>query len=100
MTQALRASLSVQWTKKCKRQLAFNRPAITAAETAGNNPVQQWFPPEDHEAASRPRSSTGSIGLIIDQHSQWHDDALRATNFIASMGVSSIIPSGPHQQRT
>ncbi len=96
----LGASLSVQWTKECKRQLALNRPAITAAEQAGTNPVQQWFPPEDHEATSRPRSSTGPIGLIIDLHSQWHDDAPRATSFIASMGASIIIPSGPHQQRT
>jgi hypothetical protein len=38
---ALGASLSVQWTKKCKRQQALNKPAITAAETAGINPVQQ-----------------------------------------------------------
>jgi hypothetical protein len=38
---ALGASLSVQWGKECKRQLALNRPAITAAEQAGTNPVQQ-----------------------------------------------------------
>jgi hypothetical protein len=92
---ALGASLSVQWTKECKRQQALNRPIITAAETAGTNPVQQWFPPDANEPASRPRSSTGPIGLIIDLHSQWHDDALRATNFITSMGASIIIPSAP-----
>ncbi len=98
---ALGALLSVQWIKECKRQLALNRTVITAAETARTNPVvQQWFPPEDHEATSRPRSSTGPIGLIIDLHSQWHDDALRATNFITSMGASIIIPPGPHLQRT
>ncbi len=90
----------MQWTKKCKRQLALNRPAIMAVETAGTNPIRQWFLPEDREATSRPRSITDPIGLIIDLHSQWHDDALRATNFITSMGVSMIIPSGPHQQRT
>ncbi len=97
---ALGTSLSVQWTKEPKRQQALNKPAITAAESAGTNPVQQWFPPEDNETASRPRSSTAPIGLIIDLHSQWHDDALRATNFITSMGASIIIPSGLHQQRT
>jgi hypothetical protein len=96
----LGAFLSVQWTKECKRQQALNRPAITAAETAGSNPVQQWFPPEDHEATNRPRSSTGPIGLIIDLHSQWHDEALRTSSFITSTGASIIIPSGPHQQRT
>jgi hypothetical protein len=85
----------VQWTKECKRQQALNKPAITAAETAGTNPVQQWFPPEDNATASHPRSSTGPSGLIIDLHSQWHDDALRATNFITSMGASIIIPSAP-----
>ncbi len=90
----------MQWTKECKRQLALNRPAITAAETARANPIQLWFYSEDHEATGRPRSSTGPIGLIIDLHSQWHDDALRATNFITSMGASIIIPSGPHLQRT
>jgi hypothetical protein len=67
---ALGASLSVQWTKECKRQQALNKPAITAAETAGTNPVQQWFPPDSNETASRLRSSTGPIGLIIDLHSQ------------------------------
>ncbi len=39
-TGALGAFLSVQWTKECKRQQALNKPAITAAETAGTNPVQ------------------------------------------------------------
>ncbi len=97
---ALGASLSVQWTKECKRQQALNKSAITAAETASTNPVQQWFPPDANEIASRPRSSTGPIGLIIDLHSQWHDDDRRVTNFITSMGASIIIPSGPHQQRT
>jgi hypothetical protein len=97
---ALGAFLYVQWSKECKRQLALNRLIITAAETAGSNPVQQWFPPEDHEATSRPRSSTGPIGLIIDLHSQWHNEALRTSSFLTSMGASIIIPSGPHQQRT
>ncbi len=92
---ALGASLSMQWTKECKRQLALNKPTITAAETAGANPVQQWFTPEDKETTSRPRSNTGPIGLIIDLHSQWHDEALRAANFITSMGASIIIPSAP-----
>jgi hypothetical protein len=92
---ALEAFLSVQWTKECKRQQARNKPAITAAETAGTNPVQQWFPPDDNETASRSRSSKGPIGLIIDLHSQWHDEALRVTNFITSMSASIIIPSGP-----
>jgi hypothetical protein len=92
---ALGASLYVQWSKECKRQLALNRPAITAAKQAGTNPVQQWFPPEGHDATSRPRSSTGPIGLIIDLHSQWHDEALRTSSFLTSMGASIIIPSGP-----
>ncbi len=90
----------MQWGKECKRQLALKRPAITAAEQAGTNPVQQWFSLEDHDAASRPRSITGPIGLIIDLHSQWHDEALRNSSFMTSMGASIIIPSGPHQQRT
>jgi hypothetical protein len=42
----------------------------------------------------------GPIGLIIDLHSQWHDEVLCASNLITSMGASIIIPSGPHQQRT
>ncbi len=96
---ALGASLDIQWSKECKRQLALNRPAITAAEQAGTNPGQQWFLPEDHDATSRPRSSTGPIGLIIDLHSQLHDEALRTSSFLTSMGSSIIIPSGPHQQR-
>ncbi len=99
---ALGASLYVQCSKECKRQLALNRPAITAAEQAGTNPVQQWFPPEDHDATSRPRSSTGPIGLIIDLHSQGHDEVLRPSSFLTRMGASTIIPSAPppHQQRT
>jgi hypothetical protein len=93
---ALGAFLYVQWTKECKRQLALNRPIITAAETAGSNPVQQWFPPEDNETTSLPRSSTGPIGHIINLHSQWHDEALlRTSSFITSMGASIIIPSAP-----
>jgi hypothetical protein len=99
---ALGAFLYVQWTKECKRQFALNRLIITAAETAGSNPVQQWFPLEDNETTSLPRSSTGPIGHIIDLHSQWHDEALRTSSFITSMGASIIIPSAPHphQQRT
>ena len=84
----------MQWVKEIKRQMALNKPAITAAESAGTNPVQRWFPPEHNDAASRPRSSTGPIGLIIDLHSQWHDEALRAFNFVTSMGASIKIPSG------
>jgi hypothetical protein len=38
---ALVAFLSVHWIAECKRQQALNRPAVTAAETAGTNPVQQ-----------------------------------------------------------
>ncbi len=85
----------MQWSKECKRQLALNRPAITAAEQAGTNPVQQWFPPEDHDATSRLRSIPGPIGLIIDLHSQWHDEALRTSSFLTSMGASITIPSAP-----
>ncbi len=57
--------------------------------------MQQWFPPEHSKTASRPRSSTGPIGFIIDLHSQWHNEALRASNYITSMDASIIIPSGP-----
>ncbi len=60
----LGASLSVQWVKEIKRQMALNKPAITAAESAGTNPVQRWFPPEHNDAASRPRSNTGPIGPL------------------------------------
>ncbi len=97
---ALGAALYVQWSKECKRQLARNRPAITAAEQAGTIPIQQWYPPEDRDAISRPRSSTGPIGLVIDLHSQLYDEVLHTSSFLTSMGASIIIPSGPHQQRT
>ncbi len=97
---ALGAYLWGHWVAECKRQQALNRPAITAAETAGTNPVQQWFPPESTPTASRLRSRVGPIGLIIDLHSQWHDELLRASSLLTSMGASIIIPFGPHQQRT
>ncbi len=85
----------MHWIAECKRQQALNRPAVAAAEAAGTNPVQQWFPPDSTSAVSRPRSRMGPIGLIIDLHSQWHDEVLRASNLITSMGASIIIPSGP-----
>jgi hypothetical protein len=37
----------------------------------------------------------GPIALIIDLHSQWHDEVLRASNLLTSFGASIIIPSGP-----
>jgi hypothetical protein len=37
----------------------------------------------------------GSTGLIIDIHSQWHDEVLRASNLLTSLGASIIILSGP-----
>jgi hypothetical protein len=92
----LGAYLWTHWlAEESKRQHALNRPAITAAETAGTNAVQQWFPPDSTSTASRPRSKMGPIGLIIDLHSQWHDEVLRASNILTSMGASIIIPSGP-----
>ncbi len=97
---ALGAYLWMHWMAKCKRQQALNRPAVTAVETAGTNPVLQWFPPDSTLSASRPRSKMGPIGLIIDLRSQRHDEVLRARNLITSMGASIIIPSGPHQQHT
>jgi hypothetical protein len=65
----LGAFLWMHWLAECKRQHALNRPAVTAAETAMNNAVQQWFPPDSTSTASRPRSKMGPIGLIIDLHS-------------------------------
>jgi hypothetical protein len=94
---ALGAYLWVHWMAECKRQQTLNRPA---AKTAGTNPVRQWFPPDSNSTASRPRSRKGPIGLIIDLHSKWHDEVLRASNLITSVGASIIIPSGPHQQHT
>jgi hypothetical protein len=97
----LGAYLWLHWLAASKRQHALNRPAITAAETAGTNAVQQWFPPYSTSTDSRPRSKISPIGLIIDLHSQWHDEVLRASNILSSMGASIIIPSAPsHQQRT
>ncbi len=72
----------------------LNQPVIAAAEVAGANPVQQWYPPDSTPTANRPRSKMGPIGLIIDLHSQWHDEVMRASNLLTSMGASIIIPSG------
>ncbi len=61
----LEAFLWMHWLAECKRQHALNRPAVTAAEAAMTNAVQQWFPPDSYSTASRPRSKMGPIGLII-----------------------------------
>jgi hypothetical protein len=37
----------------------------------------------------------GPIGLIIDLHSAWHEEVLRASSILSNMGASIIIPSGP-----
>ncbi len=73
----------------------LNQSAVAAAEVAGINPVQQWFPPDSTSTANRPRSRMGPIGLIIDLRSQWHDEVIRASNLLTSMEASIIIPSGP-----
>ncbi len=73
----------------------LNQPAVAAAEAAGTNPVQQWYPPDSTSTASRPRSRMSPIGLIIDLHSQWLDEVIRTSNLLASLGASIIIPSGP-----
>jgi hypothetical protein len=92
---ALGAYLWAQWMAECKRKQALNKATVTATEAAGTSPLQRWYPPESTATVSRPRSRMGPIGLIIDLHSQWHDDVLRASNLIASMGASIMILSSP-----